>query len=202
MKKTGFVGTLLLGGKLFVLNLLWLVTSLPFFTIGASTCALCYVSLKLLDDQEGNIFTWYFKSFKENLKQGTIMWFFTFPAFYGVYLCWKTVFVEELGFIAKIGALIYTLIMLLVVIYAFPVISHYKNTFKKLVKSAFGISIQFFSKTILLILIVALYIFLWGFNYGTMVIGSFIFPVAIFFTICARVNPIFKQLEKKAGKSE
>ena len=34
-------------GKIFLLNLLWLICSLPVFTIGASTTALIYTSMKL-----------------------------------------------------------------------------------------------------------------------------------------------------------
>ena len=36
-------------GKIFLLNLLWLICSLPVFTIGASTTALIYTSMKLSD---------------------------------------------------------------------------------------------------------------------------------------------------------
>ena len=43
------------GLKLIVVNALWVICSLPIFTIGASSCAACYVCLKLLNDEEGNI---------------------------------------------------------------------------------------------------------------------------------------------------
>lgn len=38
-------------GKIFLLNLLWLICSLPVFTIGASTTALIYTSMKLSDNE-------------------------------------------------------------------------------------------------------------------------------------------------------
>ena len=52
------------------LNILWLVTSLPIFTIGASTTALLYAAQKLLCD-EGTPAKNFFKSFRENFKQST-----------------------------------------------------------------------------------------------------------------------------------
>lgn len=55
---------------LWVLNILWLVTSLPIFTIGASTTALLYAAQKLLKD-EGTPARNFFKSFRENFKQAT-----------------------------------------------------------------------------------------------------------------------------------
>ena len=45
-------------GKVFdimVLTVLWVVTSLPVFTIGASTTALYYAGMKLAKDQEGYV---------------------------------------------------------------------------------------------------------------------------------------------------
>jgi uncharacterized membrane protein YesL len=57
-------------GYLWWLDILFVVTSLPVFTIGVSITALNYACMKLLDD-EGSITANYFKSWKENLKQGT-----------------------------------------------------------------------------------------------------------------------------------
>ena len=67
------------------LNILWFIFSIPIFTIGASTTALYYVSLKMVKDQESGIFSAFFSSFKENFKQSTIMWelpFFSLLALY------------------------------------------------------------------------------------------------------------------------
>lgn len=196
MKEKGFVNCLILAGKLFVLNLLWILCSIPLVTIGASTCALCYVSLKLINGQKGNIFAWFFKSVKANIKQGTLMWLFALPAFYGVYLCWSYITREGGGFFLIIGALIYTLIMTFAVIYTFPVISHYENTFKKQIRNSIIISLQNFSTTCFLILFAALCVIVWTLNKYTMIAGLFIFPVVIFFIICSKLNPIFKRLEE------
>jgi len=54
-----------------VLNLLWCICSIPIFTIGASTTAVYYVTLKLVRDEEDGTFRSFFKSFKENFKQAT-----------------------------------------------------------------------------------------------------------------------------------
>ncbi len=61
-------------GDLIILNVLWLVCSLPVFTIGASTTAVYYVTLKLARDDDGYTIRSFFKSFKENFKQSTIIW--------------------------------------------------------------------------------------------------------------------------------
>lgn len=61
-------------GDMMLLNILFIVCSLPVFTIGASLSALNYVCLKMKDDEEGYIWKSFFRSFKENFKQGTGMW--------------------------------------------------------------------------------------------------------------------------------
>ena len=59
-------------GKVFdmmVLTVLWVVTSLPVFTIGASTTALYYAGMKLAKDQEGYVVKDFFHSFRENFRK-------------------------------------------------------------------------------------------------------------------------------------
>ncbi len=64
-------------GKFFdimILNILWTVCSIPIVTIGASTTALYYVTLKLVRDEEGSTVRDFLRSFRENFKQATIIW--------------------------------------------------------------------------------------------------------------------------------
>ncbi|SEG23013.1 Uncharacterized membrane protein YesL [Eubacterium ruminantium] len=63
----------ILVGKIWWLNILWLVCSLPIVTIGASTTALIYGCMKLRKD-EGYPTNNFFKSFKENFRQATALW--------------------------------------------------------------------------------------------------------------------------------
>mgnify|MGYP000763200386 FL=1 len=56
------------------LNILTLICCIPVITIGASLTALNYVTLKLVRDEEGYVTKAFFKSFKQNFKQATIIW--------------------------------------------------------------------------------------------------------------------------------
>ncbi len=56
------------------LNILWFVCCLPVVTIGASTTALFYVTLKMAKNEEGNITAAFFHSFQENFRQATKIW--------------------------------------------------------------------------------------------------------------------------------
>ena len=56
-----------------VLNLLWVVCSLPVFTIGASTTALYYAALKMAKGEESYPARMFFRAFKENFRQATAL---------------------------------------------------------------------------------------------------------------------------------
>jgi uncharacterized membrane protein YesL len=58
---------------LIILSVLWLLTSLPVITLGASSSALYYSVIKVVrKDSEGPVHA-YFKAFKGNFKQGTVI---------------------------------------------------------------------------------------------------------------------------------
>ena len=55
-----------------VLNLLFLLTCIPVFTVGAAVTALYDVMLKLVRDEEGALIKGYFGAFMENFKKATL----------------------------------------------------------------------------------------------------------------------------------
>ena len=56
------------------LNILWFLCCIPVITVGASTTALFYVTLKISKNEEGNITKAFFRSFRQNFRQGTLIW--------------------------------------------------------------------------------------------------------------------------------
>ena len=58
---------------LMVLNILFCVTSIPLITIGASWTALYSVTLKMVRDEEGSVSRSYFRSFRQNFRQATLL---------------------------------------------------------------------------------------------------------------------------------
>lgn len=59
---------------LIILNLLFVVCSIPVITLGASATAMCYVTLKMRDEEEGSVFRSFFKAFRQNFVQATLIW--------------------------------------------------------------------------------------------------------------------------------
>lgn len=109
-------------GNMIALNILWLVTSLPIVTIGASTTAMYYTALKLHKDKDVTVWKAFFHSFKQNFMQATAIW--------AVFAAVEALFLS-CGFIG-IG-----LITGVLLLYIFPVIAAFSNTLGKLAGHAF-----------------------------------------------------------------
>lgn len=139
---------------LVILNILYIICCIPVITIGASTTALYYVTLRMSKDEEGYIIKDFFRSFKENFRQATIIWlilaciggiiggeFFVINSMEG-----SLAFGMEC--IVFFGILVFAFEML----YAFPVLSRFDNTIKNTMKNALFISILHIPKTVAMLI--------------------------------------------------
>lgn len=146
-------------GDLIILNILWFVCSIPIFTIGASTTAVYYVTLKLARNDDGYTIRSFFKSFKENFKQATIIWLIMLAV--GLLLAFDLYFFTKSGFIASSQLrtvmvtifLAMSIIYLAILTYIFPLQSRFYNTIKRTFFNAFFMSIRHLFNTIGMIVI-------------------------------------------------
>ena len=79
------------------LNVIWLICCIPIVTIGASTTALYSVLLKMVKNEEGYIFRSFFKAFKENFRQSTVIWLL----FVLVSVIWWVVIVAGIAIVTR-----------------------------------------------------------------------------------------------------
>ncbi|HJA67469.1 hypothetical protein B5F07_05895 [Lachnoclostridium sp. An169] len=137
------------------LNVLWLICSIPIFTIGASTAALYTVMLKLVKNEEGYIFRGFFKAFKENFKQSTIMWLIILA----LAIVWWVDFNfagslgGNAGFVLTVIFILLGILLLSVMIYVFPLTARYENTIRSTFRNALILTIAKLPYTLLMILI-------------------------------------------------
>ena len=61
-------------GNLIVLNILTIICCVPVFTAGAAMTALYTMVMRMARKEDGKIISEYFKAFKVNFKQATILW--------------------------------------------------------------------------------------------------------------------------------
>lgn len=194
-----FVGKL---GDLILLNLLWIICCIPIFTIGASTTAVYYVTLRLVRDEDGQTIRCFFRSFKENFKQATILWLIVLVT--GIVLGIDLYFFLQIMtgdsilrtvFTALIGALI--ILWIFTVSFLFPVQSRFYNPIKKTIFNAFYMSIRHFAQTIGMLiadvmLVFVSYLSLYYVPQISALVFLFGFPL-IAFVNSYILNPIFNR---------
>lgn len=140
---------------LIILNLVFIVCCIPIVTIGASCTAMHYVALKMVRNEESYIIRSFFKSFKENFKQATIINLIMLLA--GVMLVLDINIVKGMDTtVAKVMFFIFvafSFIYLIVFIYIYPILAKFYNTIRNTFVNAFLMSIRHLPYTFLMIAI-------------------------------------------------
>lgn len=150
---------------LIILNLLWLVCSIPLITAGASTTALFYVAMKMVKGEESYITRDFFKSFRQNFRQGTVIWLIMLAA--GVFLAAdiRIVSLSDISFKNYILPVFIFLVIVysIILLYIFPLLARFENTTRNMFRNALLIGIRNLPYTILLgictaLILLAMYI--------------------------------------------
>ena len=138
------------------LNFLWILGSLPVFTIGASTTAAMSVALKLADDEEGYIAKSYFEAYMANFKLGVPMGLIFLVAWYAVYLDFQLFgAVKNNPVILLIIGMVSVFLVIIAMIYSFSLLARYENTVVRTIQNSMDISRHYFGKTLILVILVA-----------------------------------------------
>ena len=185
---------------LFKLNFLWLVFSLPIVTLGISTTAAYTVALKMAEGQEGYIGGEFLKAFKANWKQGFVMSFITIICVWAVYLDFRIFsVVEENAYVFLIVGIVAAYVLGFSLLYAYPLLARYENTILNTLKNSFRISMKYFLRSLLLVLLIAFEIAVMFWNLATLILIVIVGPAFIMLTVSSFAMIIFRELEKVPG---
>lgn len=139
-------------GDLIILNLLVLACCVPVITIGPAFAAMHYVVLKMVRGQEGYVVQGFFKSFKQNFKQGILLWLVEFVLFlillsdFLIFRFTGTDFPQPF----KILLIAITVVFYLVSLYLFPLQARFENKVRHTIKNAFLMAILNLPRTIVM----------------------------------------------------
>lgn len=117
-------------GEIMMLTALWLVCCLPFFTVGAATAALYRLLFNLKEDRSTKVSD-FFRAFKENFKNGTLLWLtlLAVVALLAV-LYWLIAWVESdlirLVLLLAFSAMFF--VAFIAAVYLFPLTAYFENT--------------------------------------------------------------------------
>lgn len=134
-----FMTTLGRAVEYMLISLLCIVCCIPVVTIGAAVTAQYYVGMKLIRGEDTAFCRAYFRSFKENFKQSTVIWLVEMVI--GLFLAydWYLIFrngVENYNKMLEILLGVVTIYLVLAGIAIFPLIARFEMTIKEAIKGA------------------------------------------------------------------
>lgn len=137
-----------------ILNLVTFFCCLPIITAGAALTAMHYVSLKIVRDEECYILKSFFKSFRENFKQSTVIWLLMLLI--GVLFVMDFLIIRDsagttlpswIG-LALLGVMLVTALAFTLV---FPLQAKFENTIRTTIKNSVLMGIMILPKTVLML---------------------------------------------------
>lgn len=147
---------------LVILNLIFIFSCVPIITIGTSTSALSYVTLKMVRGEDPYIWRNFWKSFRQNFKQGTLVWIFSILIFIFLGMDFYIINSQNTSLFAVVRILLWIVcaVALSVFLYVFPVISHFVCTTKQALKNALLMTFGHLPYTLMMLALAGLLLFL------------------------------------------
>lgn len=182
---------------LMLLNLLVIICCIPIVTIGASLTAAHYVILKMHRNEEGYITKDFFRAFRSNFKQSTIMWLIMLVVIIILSLDFYLILnnLIEVPYFIRILILVATLMFCFMLMWLFPLQAKFENTISRTIKNAFAVGMMKFPRSLLMLIVYLLPWFLTWLSVATM-------PLLLLFGITGPIyfavimySKFFKKLE-------
>ncbi len=164
-----------------ILELIWILTSLPIITIGASSSAFWNCVMRICEDDEGHIYSAYFKTFAKTFKTSTLLWLIQLAV--GVLLVidvWFCFSVKETYGSFLIGAFIIVAVIYLITgMYLYPLTGRFRFDLKRVLTNSIYLGMRFFfhSSAMISLILIALVLCYFFSNFWVLLIA----PLAAFY---------------------
>lgn len=149
-------------GWVIILNIVWLLSCIPVFTIGTATTSFYYAMMKSIRRNRSYPLKEYWASFKRTLMQGSI-----FTVLAGVWFLLLVHLQMTAGGQTATGYFlgrVYGMLMLVsaaVLLYLFPVLSRFQMSMTGMVKLSFVMAVRYIGYTIVMLAGTAILIWAW-----------------------------------------
>ncbi len=151
-----FLGPVLFGDVAFDISFViwaWLLGIIFSIPLGPALTGMHYVLLKIVRDEDSYVTKSFFKSLKENFKQGAVLQVIQFVAA-GILLL-DYLFMKDNAGIYRYLLIAISLILYMVSLYIYPLLSKFVNTVPGTLKNAALMSVLALPKTVLMVLVSA-----------------------------------------------
>lgn len=141
-----------------ILNIVFLITCIPIFTIGAANTALYDVVFRMDTNREGKLFATYFRPFRENFRQSTVLWLILLLFGVATYLNMTRFSVlGEYAWLLGYGLFLVSMVVLLLEVfifsYSFPLLSRFRNSTRQTALNALLLAIGNLPRTLIVTVI-------------------------------------------------
>lgn len=173
---------------LILLNLCYLLTCVPVFTIGAASAALYTVCFRFGTEEEKGVIRSYFRAFRESFKRGTGVWLI-------VLLCGAAALLNVWIFCAMSGGIrflsaifvILFVLALLIFGYAFPLLSQFDDGVWPTLRNALILGLGYLPRSLLITAVNVFPFVLMLADFYLFLQAAFLWTV-LYFSLAAYVN--------------
>ena len=194
--------------QLMLLNVLFVVSCIPIVTLGAAVTALQGMCHRLLEDRDGNLASNYFRLFRQNFRQATLLWLvllasglliaeYLYLAFFSRMTV--TVMGVPMALLMMPVAIFLAIAWLMILVWAFVLQGQFENTLRRTLANAFMVAVLHLPRTVVNLAVLAV-----------CVIAPVMLPATLFFWVLlgfafgaylttALNQSVICQLRKNAG---
>ena len=186
---------------LIVLNVLWLVCSLPVVTMGASCAALYQVLGKLIAGEDGHVAGQFFGAWGENWKKATPVWLILLAV---AALCGFDLYMARLNdsFLWELLAVFALQLAAMVMTFAFPLMARYENTWRNHLKNAMLVAVGHLPRMLLIWAVwavpVGVSVFIPEVGFYLSIVWVLIGYSSLSYVTALLLRPVFRNLDENA----
>lgn len=193
----GLMSTIAKVADAVTLGILWVVCSLPVFTIGAASAAFYYTYNKCIRQKQDYAWKTFFSSFRSNFRQATQIWFIVLAVLaVAIADCYLLSLMKDNILVTFLQMLCILLLFTgcIWMLYLFPYLSRFENPNKRAMKNAALLALANIPQSILLLIL-----------FTVCAVGTFLLPLLNLFIpslymFCA--NRILEKVFRKYMRPE
>lgn len=195
--------------QIVLIDLCWLLFSIPVVTIGISTVAAFYVMRKIIEGEgsECSIFKTFVKGFKDNWKDGILLWIITVGIgvlAYAVVIYFKNDFAPSKILIAL--SIVAFLLLIETILFAYPLAARYVNPFGIHLRNSLVLCLGNAKKTTILMLLLlamcGIFVLAFFFKKILLIPAVILLPISFFYKVALDAHVIFMAADKQREENE
>lgn len=187
------------------LGLLFMLFSIPVLTIGASAAAAMRVGMKMARGEAPAVWKPFWKAFRENLRQGTILLLLFVLVFALLGFDWYQVMKMEsttIVRVARAGIVLLAILLTSMALYSAALIARYQLTIRAVLRNAVIYTLLCFPRNLLTIAIMALGILTYTFFVNLVPLVVAVIPALVIWYFSKTCVRVFSKSESSREQSD